>query len=458
MRSFLLLLSLSASTPFCFAQIPALPEGSHVDLYFPHLADGGAQAYKFQTSITLLNPNSTATANVELSLLADNGSPLALDFGQGALSLITLSIPPGGTRVLNSTAASQTLLTGWAEAVSSLPLQGTVQFRSVINGTPQQGVSALATLPSQSYVSPSTALSGVALANPNNNPISLVVAALDTNGNQIAIGTVNLGSYAHTSFNLNGLFPGLPVSFSGSVIIKPTVADTYFVGWTLSVDSSGVLSSYPPGRQVWPLRHLDEIRDAYYRDLDASQRLSTNLGLGVAFNDQAVPLNILYDKVLNAYATKANNSVSIELALSELISDSPSELAWAVGHEMGHIIQFNTPGKLPFFSADIENDADAWGMFISLNAGYDPYAAAGTLAKLAMATNDAGLVAQNFDNMSGDLHGSFNNRIQLVYSTLQLVCNNRAAQPICSAYKSVVHPDFPSSTPLAKTPTLVTPQ
>jgi hypothetical protein len=248
---------LAASAPLYLAQtIPAVPDGARVDLYFPHLADGGTQAYKFQTSITLLNPSPTGTASVELSLLGDNGSPLALDFGQGAMSVVTLSIPPGGTRVLTSTATSQTLSTGWAEAVSNLPLQGTVQFRSIINGTPQQGVSALATLPSQSYVSPATALSGIALANQSNTQLTIGITVVDVNGNPTANTTVNLGSYAHTSFNLNGLFPSLPATFSGSVFIKPVVPDTYFLEWTLSVDSAGVLSSYPPGRQVWPLRHL----------------------------------------------------------------------------------------------------------------------------------------------------------------------------------------------------------
>ena len=44
------------------------------------------------------------------------------------------------------------------------------------------------------------------------------------------------------------------------------------------------------------------------------------------------------------------------------------------------------------FNKDVEVDADIWGTLISMSAGYDPYAAAGTLAKLSMATGASGLV------------------------------------------------------------------
>ncbi len=108
--------------------------------------------------------------------------------------------------------------------------------------------------------------------------------------------------------------------------------------------------------------------------------------------------------------------MNIEASLSELISDSPSELAFAAAHEMGHTMQYRTGTN--FFDPNAEPDADQWGMAISLVAGYDPYAAAGTLAKLSMATNDAGLVSRVFDNFSGDLHGSFNNRIQEILETM----------------------------------------
>ena len=70
-----------------------------------------------------------------------------------------------------------------------------------------------------------------------------------------------------------------------------------------------------------------------------------------------------------------------------LSSNSESELAFAVAHEIGHVIQFRT--NFTKLSTDnLELDADFWGLLLSLVAGYDPYAGAGTLAKLAMANGN----------------------------------------------------------------------
>ena len=437
------------AVPACRGQFIFEPEGAHADLYFPHLADGGDQSFKFQTAITLLNPSTLSTANVTLSFYGDDGQPLPLNFGAGSLSTVTLTIPPAGTSILRSTAASPTLISGWALGISDIPLQGTVQFRAIINGTPQQEISALATSPAVSYVSPASALTGLALANVYSGQQSLTVTVLDAVGVNRGTTTVNLPSFGHRAFNLNTLFPSLAPTFSGSVKVTPVnrVSAPYFLGWTLSVDSSGVLSSYPPGNQAWPVNHIDRIRDVYMKTLNAAQYWSKALGLGVPFTPTGVPLKILSNQTLNAFATRTDSSISIEIALSELISDSPSELAFAVAHEMGHIIQFKT-GKLNLVSTNQEYDADQWGMLITLLAGYDPYAAAGTLSKLAMASNDASLVSQQFDNINGDVHGSFNNRVALVYSAIQALCSTAEVGSFCSDYKLAFHPHFPGKTPL----------
>ena len=65
-----------------------------------------------------------------------------------------------------------------------------------------------------------------------------------------------------------------------------------------------------------------------------------------------------------------------------------------------------------------------------------------------MASGDAGLVSQQFDNISGDPHGSFNNRIALIYAEMQIVCAQPSARPFCATYKLNVHPHLPPGTPL----------
>src|SRR5260370_15210592 len=121
------------------------PEGAQVISYFPHLADGGAPSQKWTTTLTFVNPHGSISANALLVLYGDDGSPLAIDFGAGAASRFTFTVPPQGTVTFTSTAASPATITGWATVASSMPLQSVLQFRFSSNGVPQQGVSAQAT-------------------------------------------------------------------------------------------------------------------------------------------------------------------------------------------------------------------------------------------------------------------------------------------------------------------------
>ena len=150
------------------------------------------------------------------------------------------------------------------------------------------------------------------------------------------------------------------------------------------------------------------------------------------------------DSVINAYATKGQE-VHIFAALPELIHDSQSELAFAIAHEMGHIVQQRTQ-KLLFVTDNVEFDADVWGVLVGLLAGYDPYAGSGTLAKLSMATGDVGLQQQFEDQSAQDAHKSFVSRIEIMYDALKGVCGiNADFQNLCNQYRSQVHPHFPSN-------------
>jgi hypothetical protein len=397
-----------------------------------------------------LNTNSTVPAHAVIEFFSDSGAPRALDFGDGPTTKATLTIAAGGTQTLSSKATSPTTVSGWAVAACDQAVQGTLTFRGIVNGTPQQAVSALASLPGLEYTSPATYSTGVALANIYSTPVTLQVIATDSAGNTSGTANATLPADGHMAFNLNSMMPSLSPSFTGSVTVN-AIDNSYFVGWTLAVDNSGVLSSYPPGTLEWPISHVDRIWDVYYRDLNGAQLVANSLNLGLIVNRQTVPLHIQSDRYLNAYASKADNSINIELSLSELISDSQSELAFAVGHEMGHTMQFRT-GKYLFYPNYPEWDADVWGMLISLDAGYDPYAAAGALAKLSMATGDASLSNQLVDNGSNDPHGSFNTRIANVFAMLQLACAQPGAAAACAQYKTVIHPHFPGSAPLDKKP------
>lgn len=153
---------------------------------------------------------------------------------------------------------------------------------------------------------------------------------------------------------------------------------------------------------------------------------------------------------INAFADPARNQVRIFMNLAELISDSESELGFVVAHEIGHIIQARI--KKLLFSSNIEIDADQYGLLLALGAGYDPYGAAGALAKLSMASGDSALLNQNFDNLVSvagiDPHGSFNNRLAVIFTNLQSACKSPEVQQFCAQYKRLIHPHFPPAVPL----------
>ncbi len=252
---------------------------------------------------------------------------------------------------------------------------------------------------------------------------------------------------AHRSFTVSQIFPGLSTAFRGSVaIFNSTTIAANFVVWTLSSDS-GVLSSYPPSGLNWPVSQYERIWKVWQKVLNASGSL-----VSFGTTPPSLVVDFSTDKI-NSFAAPAQNEVHIFMNLAELISDSESELSFVVAHELGHIIQARI-GKLVFVPSNIEFDADQYGMLLSLVAGYDPYGAAGALAKLAMASGDAALLNQNFDNLVSlagiDPHGSFNNRLAVIFASMQQMCTIPQAQNFCAQYKGLIHPHLPPIAPLSK--------
>lgn len=442
-RLFLLLLLLTA---FAFPQITRFyPEDAQVLLYFPQLADGGTRAQQWQTTFLFVNPSTTSTAFVQLDLLKNDGSPLTLDVGLGLGSSFTFSIPPLGSSTFRSRIASPSIETGWARAASTTPLQATVLFTLLQNGTAQVQISAPATLPSPIYWSAANNQLGIAIANPSTSrTVSMTLQAIGGQGQLVSQTTLSLGALQHTSFNAFQKFPNLPGGFIGSVKIFGQTAPDYFLAWTLNADS-GVLSSLPPGRAEWPVSQYERIWKVWQKILNA---IPPSLQVG---NPPTLVIDYSTGQI-NSFADPARNEVRIFMNLAELISDSESELAFVVGHETGHILQAKV-GNLVFSNKEL--DADEYGMLLSLIAGYDPYGAAGALAKLSMASGDASLLSQAFDNLNQiaglDLHGSFDNRLALIFQSMQALCSRPDYQSYCNEYKSIFHPHLPPSVPLGNT-------
>jgi hypothetical protein len=440
------------------------PEDAQVNLYFPHLADGGG-AQRWQTRFTFVNPSPTTTAAASLYTLSDNGRPWSIDLGSGPRSELNFSVPPGGRVTLTSASGPQ-LATGWAYAFSTMPLQATVAFREMAGSTPVLDLTAPATLPSAQYRSAGNRNLGIALANQYASSMSISVSAFDQNGNPAGSTQVTLPPLGHQSFNLAQLIPSLPANFLGSVVMAPaTQAEeaSQFLAWTLNEDS-GMLSTLPPGRAEWPISHADRISLVFQRVLNAARQIYSSVNFDAAQGLAQGPVELdtpleLFNSA-NQPAFNANSSSSgvlkIPYSVSELISDSPSEIAFIVAHELGHQIQYRTRSLVfPLIDGNNpETDADIIGMALSMSAGFDPYAAAGAFGKLAMATGTAGLQAQAYQDdevsLGVDPHLSWSTRINNLWTLLNAVCALPANSGPCQQYKALVHPDFPASVPLVR--------
>jgi hypothetical protein len=425
----------------CFGQFD--PEDAHVNLYFPHLAVGGTAADRWQTSFVFVNPHPSLTARVFLSIHGDDGQPLSLDLGGGGASFQSVTIPPSGSRTLSSSSSFPTTVTGYAVAGSNLPLQATVLFRRTLNGVPQVEVSAPATLPSPRYTSPATHDLGIAMVNIYNVSKSFQISALDSNGRPAGTSIVNLGPQEHLSFNLFQRIPTLPADFSGSVQIVPSGQITdQFLAWTLNSDR-GLVASLPPGRLSWPISHEDRIALVYNKLLAAAPAVLAGMGVTNVSLDALGVLSLVTspEQIINTFARPG--TIQVDLSLSELISDSPSELAFLVGHELGHEAKLQHGASL--ILSDAELDADLFSLLLMVNAGFDPYGSAGALGKLIMASH-AGLVAATFDDLA-DPASSFKSRIDLMLSTLSNACGQPAGTGLCGAYKAFVHPHFSAAAP-----------
>jgi hypothetical protein len=418
------------------------PEDAEVISYYPHVADGGPVGQNWITAFRFANPHPTSFASGTAYFYDNSGRPLSLDFGNGPVSSVYFAAPPQGTAEFKTIGAPPVLVTGWAMVVSTLPVQGMVRLRFSVNGVPQQGASEQTTRASSLFRSPATVSTGVAIANVSLNAMTINVSALDFNGKALANSSVTLNSLGHAAFTVGQFFPGLPPSFSGSVLISPATPGTYCVAWTLS-DDLGVLAGDPSAGLNWPVSQNERLMKVWKKLVS------------IAAVDYPLPVlpKLVVDpdnRVINAFAKASTNEVDIFLNLVELMSDSDSELSFVIGHELGHLLQSKL-GRV-FQPANKETDADEWAIVLSLQAGYDPYAAAGALGKLSMVSGTPGLMDPDFDNLQSviglNIHGSFNDRLAFVFDGILSICEGSQYQGLCNNYKTTVHSHVPSPLPL----------
>lgn len=412
---------------------------AHVNLYFAQVADGSFEGGRWQTALTIVNSNEK-DAIAEVRFFSSNGGPMLVDLGNGPKDRHPILVPALGSLTLASRPTGQSVRAGWARVYSTVPLVGSASFRLWLGDRAVQEVTAPPTLPTTLYLSYANRQLGVAIANPKNRTLSVVVRLMVAGTEVSEPVRIVLPPYGHTSFNAGDKFPRAGFQDAVLSIEGEDLPWDEFLAWTMNADPSGTFSSLPPGNFSPPISHWDRIWNVYQRVLNFAQELG--------YITTPPRLNILYDRQVNAYA-RGGTEVGIYIGLSELLGDSDSELAHVAGHELGHIVQQRT-GVRYWYPANAELDADIWGTLFAMGAGYDAYAAAGSLAKLAMATGRAALATQLFEDVStADAHRSFNTRLDAVYDFLVLLCSSDIGRPFCRDYKRIMHPHLPDSAPLS---------
>ena len=421
---FVVSLALLCSTPqLLSAQL--VPQSAYAFSYFPHLVDGGG----WQTTFTVSNPNPDPVS-VTIFFRNTEGGDLYLDLGDGPWPGVEFEIPRFGTVEFAGNAVGPNVRGGWAVLHASNLVQGVATYRLLENGVPRYAVSVPAGLPTNHYFSAATPDLGIAVGNIYTSEVSVFIKA-ESNDGSLSYGTMTLPALGKRAKLLSEIVPDLPQGFVGTVSIDSEPA-YYFSALALRGDG-GVYSSLPGGEAARPVHHYSVIWNVFLR------LLSTVASEELIPDPHSIELEINEEPVINAYG--GPGGIQINLALAELLADSESELAFIIGHELGHVYQFRT-GEQFYHPGNRELDADVWGLWLSLLSGYDPYAGAGTLAKMEMANGQADLQSQytlEFSRISE--HGSFNERLAFIYENIVDLCKEQ--QAACTFYRDVFHPHFP---------------
>lgn len=431
--SFLLSISSAAG------QFVGAPESAKSSMYFTQLAYGDG----LQTTITLANTNRYPVSGI-IEFYKSDGTPFHIDFGKGPTDTLSFVLPPFQSQVHATTLGGDQVQVGWGYLYATSSVQGVATY-GLSGGLAE--VSVPGSLPSTDFIFPATSKTAIAVGNIYSG-YSLTILVTAVRGQDVFQETITLPPYGHRAFFLDEILTNIPSRFIGNVVISsPSSPPEYFSA--LGLRSNGqAFSSLPSGAVTRPKPYGYMLWDIFLRIKNELYYIAPELpDIGT------IDLDIGFEKVINAFG--GYNGIKFNLALAELISDSESEMAFMMGHEMGHVYQART-GKL-LYNSNRELDADVWGLLLSLLAGYDPYASAGTLAKMTMAYGAADLQSQGAEHLQyltefllaggqyGQVHGSFNTRLDHIYNTIQSVCNSPGFQKFCEDYRERFHPHIPGS-------------
>jgi len=434
----LLLLALTAFPAWCQYSYPATASTA---LVFPHLVDGGPLDQRWKVTLVFTNPNTTNAANVRIRFYGDNGNPLTLDFGEGLVSQVDLTVVAGGSRTITSTGTSASTNSGWGFATSTVPVLGTILFQASRNGTPFWDVSAPGTGPTYFYTSYANENLGVALANTTDGPITLRVAVRSTSGTAPAGPWLfQLPARNHSVFNLFSL-TGFPRPFEGSVTI--TGADDQpipFAALTLNF-REGLLTSLPQGEMQFPGPPDRRPYDIGFKIRQAGAALQAELGALLGGMDPATIANKIRSMGLvvdgssssiTANFRQSDNSVHVSAALVELVGASDAALAFVIAHTAAHGVFLTVGGPPPGLGMSQEQYADVMGVLSLMKGGFDGGGAGDFFTRLWFASLVSGNVDPAFATEFG-LPIGMGDRIDALAHNVDDACDASISSPALHA-------------------------
>jgi hypothetical protein len=413
----------------------------HVNFRFPTVVDGTDSGRTWRSAFILSNPGANSTT-ATLFFQDSAGDPLSLAIGTVQSSGFRVTLPPGSTRVY-TTSGTGPYATGWAIVSATNPIAASVRLLEFEGTTLKAEIpfdQAPFVLAASSLV---TGKTEVALVNAyNDGEIELFMSATNINGVRVASRSLSIPSFGRSAGTVESLLPDLPANFTGTFRVSGDEAYDFFSVAFSERDASGTLRALRGAKYINPGAQFDNVSLAFRRIITSAQRSFPDLDL------DGIGLRLSYERAIDARALNGNE-IRINYALAELINDSPGELAFIVGHQVGHILQQR--GGALVFNEDPEVDADAWGALLALTAGYDPYGAAGALARLALVTSRPGVVRTFEGQPASELNRALMNRLGSLYDLLKSVCeSSEDAQTSCDIYRYIVRPTVPASLPFSK--------
>jgi hypothetical protein len=465
MRTFLLPLLISVAALPVAAQIMLTPDAASTRLYFAQLADGGSADQRWTTTLTLVNPDTLAAANVVVSFYSDSGQPLPLDFGAGPKPTFALSVAPGGAASITSLGAGATMVVGWGVAASNVPVLGTVIYRAWQGSKPVLDVAASGAGSTYSYSAAANRDLGIALANPSaTQSMRVTVAARDQTGNDAGNKVFTLVPMGHTAFNLGGQIGNLPGTFSGSITVAS--ADNPpapFVAWTVN-SRDGLLAPLPAGESLLPpsgdRRAFDvaaRLRAAaapLIRELARDPRNFTHVTPDKVLADfRRMDLSIDGDSVAKAEFVQSDFKIHLSRPLLEMLAGSDAAQAFLIAREAAR-------GESEWLGLSVADVAinvsdpvgslDGMAAALATMAGYDPMGLVDFWGRLIYGKMEGVPTAPALLTEYGvsDTLDRVGDRLGTVIRYTPVVCAyTQVFAQSCQALHNLWHPHFPSQVP-----------